>query len=119
MTTKTTKTRTRDRGSRVSPQEIILMARLRRRGMTLREIAEALGWDASTVSRILRGNKRPRETRVHRRPTPPEPRRLERVRCLRCDIVFESWDRRRNRICPACTLVNAGESLDEHSIGWL
>ena len=22
--------------------------------------------------------------------------------CLRCDIVFESWDRRQNRLCPQC-----------------
>jgi hypothetical protein len=22
--------------------------------------------------------------------------------CLRCDTVFESWDRRQNRLCDAC-----------------
>jgi predicted amidophosphoribosyltransferase len=22
--------------------------------------------------------------------------------CLRCDEVFESWDRRQNRLCPRC-----------------
>ncbi len=25
------------------------------------------------------------------------------VSCLRCDKMFRSWDKRNNRICPACT----------------
>jgi predicted amidophosphoribosyltransferase len=38
--------------------------------------------------------------------------------CLRCDNVFESWDRRQNRLCPACRQAVETQSSDEpsHSI---
>ncbi len=29
------------------------------------------------------------------------------VRCLKCDRVFRSWDRRRNRLCPRCAVENS------------
>lgn len=30
-----------------------------------------------------------------------------RVLCLRCQKPFDSVDRTRNRICPACSVINA------------
>jgi hypothetical protein len=35
--------------------------------------------------------------------------------CLRCDIVFESWDRRQNRLCRRCQLTIDEEPSDEES----
>lgn len=32
----------------------------------------------------------------------PHPTRSGTVRCLGCDVPFESWDRTRNRLCPRC-----------------
>lgn len=28
--------------------------------------------------------------------------------CLKCDEPFKSWDQKKNRICPLCTLANDG-----------
>jgi hypothetical protein len=38
--------------------------------------------------------------------------------CLRCDTVFESWDRRQNRLCDACRQAIEAQPSDEpsHSI---
>jgi hypothetical protein len=33
--------------------------------------------------------------------------------CLRCDGVFESWDRRQNRLCPRCRAAIAAEPTHE------
>ena len=33
--------------------------------------------------------------------------------CLRCDRVFESWDRRQNRLCDACRQTIAEQPSDE------
>jgi hypothetical protein len=35
--------------------------------------------------------------------------------CLRCDIVFESWDRRQNRLCPSCRQAIAEQPSEEPS----
>lgn len=35
--------------------------------------------------------------------------------CLRCDHVFESWDRRQNRLCDTCLLAMAEDPSDEPS----
>ena len=35
--------------------------------------------------------------------------------CLRCDAVFESWDRRQNRLCPSCRQVIEAQPSDEPS----
>jgi hypothetical protein len=35
--------------------------------------------------------------------------------CLRCDKVFESWDRRQNRLCQTCRETIAAEPSDEPS----
>jgi hypothetical protein len=35
--------------------------------------------------------------------------------CLRCDIVFESWDRRQNRLCDACRQAIAEQPSEEPS----
>jgi hypothetical protein len=37
------------------------------------------------------------------------------IPCLRCDKTFQSWDRRQNRVCPACCKVIAAEPSDEPS----
>jgi hypothetical protein len=33
--------------------------------------------------------------------------------CLRCDDVFQSWDRRQNRLCPRCREAIAAEPSEE------
>jgi hypothetical protein len=33
--------------------------------------------------------------------------------CLRCDDVFDSWDRRRNRLCDRCWAAIAEEPSNE------
>jgi hypothetical protein len=33
--------------------------------------------------------------------------------CLRCDAVFQSWDRRQNRLCPSCREAIEAELSDE------
>jgi hypothetical protein len=35
--------------------------------------------------------------------------------CLRCDEVFESWDRRQNRLCQKCREAIRVEPSDEQS----
>jgi hypothetical protein len=35
--------------------------------------------------------------------------------CLRCDTVFESWDRRQNRLCESCREAIEIEPSDELS----
>jgi hypothetical protein len=35
--------------------------------------------------------------------------------CLRCDDVFESWDRRQNRLCPRCLEASEEQPSDEPS----
>jgi len=57
----------------------------------------------------------------------PPPRRRQKLTptsyaglttCLRCDHVFESWDRRQNRICDPCRYAIEAQPSDEpsHSI---
>jgi hypothetical protein len=33
--------------------------------------------------------------------------------CLRCDVVFMSWDRRQNRLCEGCRDTMAQEPSEE------
>jgi hypothetical protein len=35
--------------------------------------------------------------------------------CLRCDSVFESWDRRQNRLCDVCRQAIEEQPSDEPS----
>ena len=35
--------------------------------------------------------------------------------CLRCDEVFDSWDRRQNRLCEPCRVAVAAQPSDEPS----
>jgi hypothetical protein len=35
--------------------------------------------------------------------------------CLRCDTIFESWDRRQNRLCDTCLLGIEEDPYDEPS----
>jgi hypothetical protein len=35
--------------------------------------------------------------------------------CLRCDTVFESWDRRQNRLCDTCRQAIEAQPSDEPS----
>jgi hypothetical protein len=37
------------------------------------------------------------------------------ITCLRCDDVFESWDRRQNRLCPRCQQAIEEQPSDEPS----
>ena len=37
----------------------------------------------------------------HRKP-PPHMIRSGMVACLRCDVMFQSWDRVLNRLCRSC-----------------
>jgi hypothetical protein len=37
------------------------------------------------------------------------------ITCLRCDEIFESWDRRQNRLCPSCREAIAAQPSDEPS----
>jgi hypothetical protein len=46
------------------------------------------------------------------RPIKPTPY-AGRTVCLRCDDVFESWDRRQNRLCPQCQQAIAVQPSDE------
>jgi hypothetical protein len=34
--------------------------------------------------------------------------------CLKCENPFSSWNRKKNRLCPSCTMSNAG--LDEEQL---
>jgi hypothetical protein len=36
-----------------------------------------------------------------------------RITCLRCEAIFESWDRRQNRLCPSCRETIAAQPSDE------
>ena len=35
--------------------------------------------------------------------------------CLRCDEIFDSWDRRQNRLCPHCLQAIKEGASDEPS----
>jgi len=37
------------------------------------------------------------------------------IPCLRCDRVFQSWDRRQNRLCPRCREAIEAEPSEEPS----
>src|ERR671919_159665 len=48
-----------------------------------------------------------------RREKPPKRTRYAGpTSCLRCDTVFESWDRRQNRLCPSCRQMIETQSSD-------
>jgi hypothetical protein len=52
----------------------------------------------------------------YRRQNPSEPNPYAgRTTCLRCDDVFESWDHRKNRLCPRCREAIEAEPSDEPS----
>jgi hypothetical protein len=55
-----------------------------------------------------------------KRPDPSPKRRSYAglTSCLRCDGLFYSWDRRQNRLCPACREAIEEEPSEEpdHSI---
>jgi hypothetical protein len=56
-------------------------------------------------------------------PSPRGPRQKPSTRkayagptsCLRCDEVFQSWDRRQNRLCPRCRQVVEAQPSTEPS----
>jgi hypothetical protein len=49
-----------------------------------------------------------------RRQNTPKPTAYAgRTTCLRCDEVFDSWDRRQNRLCPRCQQAIREELPDE------
>jgi hypothetical protein len=51
-----------------------------------------------------------------RRQKPPKPTSYAGpTTCLRCDDVFESWDRRQNRLCPRCQKAIEEQPSDELS----
>jgi hypothetical protein len=51
-----------------------------------------------------------------RRQPPPKPTAYAGpTTCLRCDDVFESWDRRQNRLCPHCLEASEEQPSDEPS----
>jgi hypothetical protein len=50
-----------------------------------------------------------------RRQKPPPTSYAGRTTCLRCDKVFESWDRRQNRLCDACRQTISEQPSDEPS----
>jgi len=51
-----------------------------------------------------------------RRENPPKRTRYAGpTSCLRCDAVFESWDRRQNRLCASCRQVIEAQPSDEPS----
>lgn len=52
-----------------------------------------------------------RPGRGRQKPTPTS--YAGRIPCLRCDKVFESWDRRQNRLCDACGQTIAEQPSDE------
>ena len=54
-----------------------------------------------------------------RQKTPKPTAYAGRTPCLRCDEVFDSWDRRQNRLCDACRQAIAEQPSEEpvHSIG--
>jgi hypothetical protein len=48
----------------------------------------------------------------------PKKSRTWRVICLRCDHVFDSWDKARNRICPECKdEIYAGQGHTDRVLG--
>jgi hypothetical protein len=52
-----------------------------------------------------------------RRPTIPQDSPYAGgVTCLRCDRAFWSWDRRQNRLCPACHQTLEQEPSDEPAL---
>ena len=51
------------------------------------------------------GRKKPRTRSKYAGPTT----------CLRCDVVFQSWDRRQNRLCDACRQAIAEQPSEEPS----
>ena len=52
--------------------------------------------------------------RGHRqKPTPTED--AGPTTCLRCDEIFQSWDRRQNRLCRRCRQVIDTQSSEEVS----
>jgi hypothetical protein len=76
------------------------------RGNTRMSSGLSRAWDltppvtstVTCVSRRTRMSQRPGHGR--HKPTPTTYAGL--TACLRCDDVFESWDRRQNRLCNAC-----------------
>jgi hypothetical protein len=54
------------------------------------------------------GRQKPKKSTVYAGPTT----------CLRCDRVFESWDRRQNRLCASCHEAIAVEPSDEDEYPW-
>ena len=51
-----------------------------------------------------------------RREKPPKRTRYAGpTSCLRCDTVFESWDRRQNRLCLSCRHMIEAQPSDEPS----
>jgi hypothetical protein len=51
-----------------------------------------------------------------RRQTPPKPTSYAGpTTCLRRDDVFDSWDRRQNRLCPRCREAIEAEPSEEPS----
>jgi hypothetical protein len=52
----------------------------------------------------------------HRRQKPrPHSKYAGPTTCLRCDVVFRSWDRRQNRLCDTCCQAIAQQPSEEPS----
>jgi hypothetical protein len=79
---------------------------------TIREIAAALDRNYASVkdkvSRLWRGGESPREKGIAAALPPRQPRVVKekpnttRVKCLKCQNGFDSYDPKRNRICARC-----------------
>ena len=79
---------------------------------TIREIAAALDRNHASVkdkvSRLWRGGESPREKGIAAALPPRQPRVVKekptttRVKCLKCQNGFDSYDPKRNRICARC-----------------
>jgi hypothetical protein len=57
----------------------------------------------------------PRRRGTHRRRKPLGTVYAGLTTCLRCDQVFESWDRRQNRLCDPCRYTIEEQPSDEPS----
>jgi hypothetical protein len=84
------------------------------KGFRNTEIVQATGKTPDYVSRIRRrltespeiferaSSRKPTKMKIPASPKGPK-YNPDRVECLRCGRMFDSYDRRYNRICPRCT----------------
>ena len=99
-------------GIRWTAEEHKRLFDLLQEGCTIREIADKLDRNYASikdkVSRLWRGGESPREKGMAAALTPRQPRVTKekptttRVKCLKCQNGFDSYDPKRNRICARC-----------------